>query len=74
MLEFVCLSVVLALNICTQTCKAMEIVAFVVAIILFGIFNMARVCDGIAFLRVLWLIPILVCFISFYVFDKNLID
>ena len=63
---------VVALAIATNSCQIVVIVAFVVSLALFLVFNMFRVLERIDFIRVLWLIPIIVCYISYYVFDKNL--
>ena len=41
----------------------MEIVAFILSIVLFVPFNMFRVLERMDFLRILWLIPIIVCYI-----------
>ena len=59
--------VVVAININSYTCLGMETAAFLLAVILFFGFNFVRFTERMSFLRILWLAPILVCFLSFYI-------
>lgn len=70
-----CLSVVVIINIDAYTCLTLEIVAFAVALICFVVFNIMRVGNKTAngLLRVIWLVPILVCYLPFYIYKKSLI-
>lgn len=72
-MEFLCLAVIVAINIGTFTCEILECAAFGLAVILFMVFNIFRVRE-IGLLKLLWLLPILVCYLSFYIFDKRLIE
>lgn len=69
-LEFACLSVMVAININSFTCNIMEVVSYLVAVTLFFIFNVFRIADRIAFLRILFFIPLIVAYIPFFVFKK----
>lgn len=69
MLEFWCLVVVVAINVGTFTCNIMEAAAFAAAILLFFLFNVIRISEN-RILRVLWILPIIACYIPFYIFSK----
>ena len=43
LLEFVCLSVIVAININSYTCNIMEVVTYIAAVVLFTVFNIFRV-------------------------------
>lgn len=43
LLEFACLSVMVAININSFTCNIMEVVTYLVAVIFFTVFNVFRV-------------------------------
>lgn len=42
-LEMACVSVVVAININAFACGVLEVVAYVVAVVMFGVFNVFRV-------------------------------
>lgn len=71
-LEFVCLSVVMVININAYSSKAFELIAYGIALILFVAFNIFRFRDGYSKLRLLYLIPLIVAYIPFYIPNKNL--
>lgn len=71
LLEFVCLSVVVAININAFTCNIMEIIAYFAAVIIFLVFNIFRVIDNEK-LRLLFFIPLLVAYVPFFVFTKEI--
>lgn len=72
LLEFWCLIVIVAINIGTFTCGIMECVVFFVAIVLFLIFNVIRISENKG-LRSMWLLPLLLCYLPFYIFNRLLI-
>ena len=71
-LEFACLSVVLAIHINAFACNAFELAAFLVALALFFVFNVIWRPEGKEWLRLLFLVALLVAYIPFFVEDKRL--
>lgn len=66
LLEFICLSVVFVININAYTSKIFLLVCFIVAIVLFAVFNLARVKETKSIVRMLFYIPILVAYVPFF--------
>lgn len=72
LLEFACMSVVLAININAYTCNIMEIIAYFAAVIVFTVFNIFRVWQRIKYIRLLFFVPLIVAYLPFFIFKKEL--
>lgn len=70
LLEFVCLSVIVPININAFTSNIMELVAYAVSILLFVVFNIFRVSEQIKYLRLLFLFALMVGYLPFFIFKK----
>ena len=72
LLEFVCLSVIVAININSFTCNIMEVVTYLIAVIFFIVFNVFRIAESIKFLRLIFFIPLVAAYLPFFIFKKEL--
>lgn len=72
LLEFVCLSVIVAININSFTCNIMLVVTYLVAVVIFTVFNVFRVGDRVKFLRLVFFLPLLAAYLPFLIFKKEL--
>jgi hypothetical protein len=62
---------VVAININAFTANIMEVIAYLVAVVLFLVFNVFRIIDN-SKLRLAFFIPLIVAYVPFLVFDKQL--
>lgn len=72
LLEFACLSVMVAININSFTCTIMEVVTYLVAVVVFTVFNVFRVAEKIKYLRLLFFVPLIAAYLPFFIFKKEL--
>jgi hypothetical protein len=72
LLEFACLSVMVAININSFTCNIMEVVTYLVAVVVFTVFNVFRVAEKIKFLRLIFFLPLIAAYLPFLIFKKEL--
>lgn len=71
-LEFVCLSVMVAININAYASQILLVVSYLVAFVLFFIFNILRIKDEIKVLRLLYLLALIAAWVPFYSENKDL--
>lgn len=71
-LEFLSLSVVVVINVNSFTMNAHEIVAYLVAVAVFAVFNIFRVLERIKYLRLLFFLPLIVAYLPFLIYKKEL--
>ena len=50
----------------------MEVVTYLVAVIVFTVFNVFRVAERIKFLRLLFFLPLIAAYLPFLIFKKEL--
>lgn len=72
MLEFLSLSVVVVINVNSFTINAMEIVAYFITVVVFTVFNIFRVLERIKYLRLLFFLPLIVAYLPFLIYKKEL--
>lgn len=70
-LEFISLSVIIVININAYASKIFLLVVFLIALLLFLLFNVMRIKQEKSALRYLFYIPILVLYVPFYL-NKSL--